>query len=127
MVTPRGSISTIVMYIFYPCHFHLPSLNTKKTAQEGNGASTVLTAVLDDETLPMVSTVVADPVIVAPVRKAPEVAKFTLQIDVTPPLPPPPPLTYPTHVPPPTTPPLTLELLPLIALPPSPSDSFSDK
>ena len=58
-----------------------------ETAQEGNGDSTFLTAVLYDEMLTMTSTVVSDPVIVAPVRNPPAVVTFPLEIDVPPPLP----------------------------------------
>ena len=61
----------------------------KKTSQEGNGASTVLTKVLDNKTLTMDSTVVADPVIVDLARNPPEVAPFSLRIDMLPPLSPP--------------------------------------
>ena len=63
-----------------------------KTAQEDNGASTALTAVLDNKTLAMSCTVVSDSVIVSPVRNPPSVAPFPFKIDVPPPLPPPLPL-----------------------------------
>ena len=80
-------------------------------AQEGNGTSIVSAVVLDSETLTMASRAGADTILVAPMRNPPAVGPFPLQIDVSPPLPPP----------------LLPEPLPLIALPPSPSDSVADK
>ena len=74
-------------------------------AQEGNGASTVLTEFLDKKMLTMASTVVTYPVIVSTVRNPPVVTPFPLKINVPPPLPPP----------------LLTEPLPLIMHPPSPS------
>ena len=52
------------------------SLN--KTAQGGNGDLTILTLVIDDETLTMSSTVFSNPVVVSPVRNIPELSQFTL-------------------------------------------------
>ena len=59
----------------------------------------------------MASRAGANTILVAPMRNPPAVGPFPLQIDVSPPLPPP----------------LLPEPLPLIALPPSPSDSVADK
>ena len=60
-----------------------------ETAQEFNGASTVLAAVLEDKTLTVASTVVFDTAVDDPVRYPSEVASFPFQIGVPPPLPPP--------------------------------------
>ena len=49
-----------------------------ETAQEGNGASTVLTAVLDYKILTMASTIISDQLVVAPVRNTPEVVPLPL-------------------------------------------------
>ena len=96
-----------------------------KTAQEGNGASTILTEVLDNEMLTMAITVLADLIIVAPAIKPPAVAPFSLQIGLPPPLTSPLTPPYPPHVPLP--PPLQPKHLPLIVPPPSPSNLVSDK
>ena len=48
----------------------------------------------------MDTTVVAEPVVVVPARKPPEVLPFTFQIDAPPPMPPPLPPPYTPHVPP---------------------------
>ena len=56
--------------------------------------------VLDYEILTMDTTVVAEPVVVVPARKPPEVLPFTFQIDAPPPMPPPLPPPYTPHVPP---------------------------
>ena len=45
---------------------HLEPQPPQKTAQEGNGASTVLMEVSDNEILNVTSTVVADPVVSVP-------------------------------------------------------------
>ena len=66
----------------------------------------------------MAIIVVADTLINYPEINPPEVEPFPLQIDVTPPLPPPCP---------PTSLPLTTEYLPLMATFPSTSDSVTDK
>ena len=98
-----------------------------KISQEGNDSSTVLKVVLDDKITNMSSTVVADTVLVAPVRNLQVEAPFPLQIDVPPALPPQflPPYTPP--VPPQLPPPLYPEPLPLIAHPPYSSGLVSDK
>ena len=49
-----------------------------ETAQEGNGASTILAAVLDYEIITMASIIVSDQVVVAPVRNTLAVAPFPL-------------------------------------------------
>ena len=93
-----------------------------KTSQEGNCASTILTTVLDNETLTMAITFVDNSIIVAPTRKPPAVATFPLKIGVTPPLPPPLTPPYPPHVPLPLPAPIHPKPLPLIFTPPSPSN-----
>ena len=75
----------------------------------------------------MASTVVSDPVVVDPVINPPGVAKFTVQIDVPPPLTPPLPLPSTPYVAPPISPPLPSEPLKLIALLPYPSNLVADK
>ena len=49
-----------------------------KISQEGNVASTILTAVLEYETLTMAIIVLANSIIVAPAIKPPVVAPFSL-------------------------------------------------
>ena len=82
---------------------------------------------MDDETLTMSRTVVANPVKVSPVIKPPAVAPFQYQIDVPPPMPLPLPPQSPPYVPPTVPPPLPPEPIPLILPPPYPSDSVADK
>ena len=89
-----------------------------KTSQEGNSSLTVLTVVLDRETLTLDITFFYDPVVIYQARKTPVAEPFPLQMDVPPPLPPPILSPSPPHVPPPLLP----ETLTLIAPPPSSYD-----
>ena len=102
-----------------------------KTVQEFNGALNVLVAVLENETLIIHSTVVSDSVLVSTVIKPPIMTPFLFQMDIPPQLPPPLLTPYPPHVTPQLTtalpPPIMIETLPLILLPPPPSNYFADK
>ena len=93
-----------------------------ETAKEGNGSATEVTTniadartknVEENEMVAMAIMVVADPVVVAQVENTPAVAPLPLQIDVSPPLPPPLPL-----LPPPLKVPVLL---------PSPIDSIAEE
>ena len=98
-----------------------------KTVQEGNGDSITLREVLYNETLTMAITVLANLMIFSPAIKPPEMAPFSLQIDVPPPLPPPLTPPYPPYVPLILHTPLQPKHLPLIVTPPSPSNFVADK